>query len=345
MSPECSDACTQVTPDIRGNRAEPGIVQGRMELGRPFRGTHAIAAGEISKGALRGARFRRLFQDVYLHAEVELTYLLWCEAAALAVHATSDSRTGPLDIGAGALAGWSAAEMLGAACAPAGVPAEVLIGVGNRRAQPGLVVHRARALPHEIRSGVRIPIPGRRRRYVAGRTVRTLSPLRTAFDLATREGRIEAIIALDALARVGGFAPVQVLELVHDHPLARGVRRLPELVALADPLAESPMETRVRLALHDGGLPAPVLQFRVGEYRLDLAYPDVLLGIEYDGAHHRDPRQARVDLARQQFLTARGWHILRPSAEDTIHHPPRVAGHVAHELTQRHANVGRRAPA
>lgn len=333
-------------PEIKWNRRAVGIVQGRMTMGmRPFRGSVAIAAGAVTKGVLRGSGFRRLFQDVYVHASVEVTYLVLCEAAALAVHATSDSPSGPLDIGAGALAGWSAAEMLGADCAPAGVPAEVLIAVGNRRAQPGLLVHRARALPHEIRSGVRIPIPGRRRRYVTGRTVRTLSPLRTAFDLAIREERIEAIIALDALARIGKFAPEQVLDLLLDHPGARGVRRLRDLVALANPLAESPMETRVRLALHDGGLPEPVLQFPVGEYRIDLAYPDVLLGIEYDGAHHREPAQARADLARQQFLTARNWHILRPSAENTIHHPPRVAGHVAHELAQRHTSVVPRTPA
>lgn len=278
-----------------------------------------------------------------MHASVEVTYLVLCEAAALTVHATSDSPSGPLDIGAGALAGWSAAEMLGGDCAPSGAPAEVIVSVGNRRTQPGLTVHRARALPEEICSGVRIPIPGRRRRYVTGRTVRTLSALRTAFDLALREDRIEAVIALDALARVGGFHPERVLDLVGDHESARGVRRLPELIALANPLAESPMETRVRLALHDGGLPEPVLQFPVGEYRIDLAYPDVLLGIEYDGAHHREPAQARADLARQQFLTARNWHIIRPSAQQTLHRPPHLATHIRHELAERHMRVAPRA--
>ena len=43
------------------------------------------------------------------------------------------------------------------------------------------------------------------------------------------------------------------------------------------------METRTRLALVLDGLPAPQLQVPVGPYRLDMAYPELLLGVEYDG--------------------------------------------------------------
>lgn len=151
--------------------------------------------------------------------------------------------------------------------------------------------------------------------------------------------RTEAVIALDALARVGGFAPAAVLDLAGRCPGARGIRRLPGLVALSDPLAGSPMETRVRLALHDGGLPPPVLQCSVGPYAIDLAYPRLRWGIEYDGEHHRDPAQARRDLERQQYLSRAGWVILRPSAADVLRYPDLLALTVRAHLERRESVV------
>ncbi|WP_060711180.1 endonuclease domain-containing protein [Pseudonocardia sp. HH130629-09] len=165
----------------------------------------------------------------------------------------------------------------------------------------------------------------------------TTSPLRTAFDLACRVGRTDAVIALDALARVGGHGPGEVLVLAAARPAVRGSRRVPGLVALADPLAESPMETRVRLALHDHGVRPPVLQHPVGPYRIDLAYPDLRFGVEYDGEHHLDGDRARADLRRQAFLTAQGWDILRPEAHVVLARPDLLAAEVGHRLTSRAA--------
>lgn len=303
-----------------------------MDVTRPFSGAAAVAAGLVTRKQLRGPRFRALFRDVFLSADVALTYLVRCEAAALAVGALEDRRARVHTGGATALAAWSAAEMLGADCAPRSVPVEVMVPKGHRRNREGLRPMHAAVLPDEIVYGVPIPLPGRRRRFVPGRTVVTTSALRTAFELARREPRLDAVIALDALSRVGGFTPQEVLGVHARHPGSRGVARLAGLVALASPLAESPMETRVRLALHDHGVRPPVLQHPVGTYRIDLAYPDLLLGIEYDGGHHLDPWQAREDLARQAFLTAQGWTVLRPDASEVIRYPDRVAGTVRHHL-------------
>lgn len=303
-----------------------------MDLERPFRGSAAVRAGLVTRGRLRGPGFRQLLHGVHLRSDVAVTYLLRCEAAALTIGALEidgDDRGDAGDRHPGALAGWSAAEMLGGDCAPRGVPVEVLVPGRSRRQREGLRVHRGAVLPAETVGGVGIPVPGSRPpRFVPGRTVTTTSALRTAFDLARREARTEAVIALDALSRIGGFTPDAVLAVADRHPGARGASRLPGLVALASPLAASPMETRVRLALHDGGLPPPVLQHPVGRHRIDLAYPRIRLGIEYDGGYHREPRQARADLARQEFLTARGWRIHRPEAVDVLRHPEYVAVHV-----------------
>ena len=48
--------------------------------------------------------------------------------------------------------------------------------------------------------------------------------------------------------------------------------------------------------------------------RLDLAWPDRRVAVEYDGAHHRDPRQHSLDLARHNRLRALGWTVLQVDA-------------------------------
>jgi very-short-patch-repair endonuclease len=104
------------------------------------------------------------------------------------------------------------------------------------------------------------------------------------------------------------------------------------VLSLVSAGAESPMETRLRLLLVRAGLPAPELQHRLHDdrgvalARLDLAYEDRKVGIEYDGGHHRDTFER--DLARQNVLHSLGWTILRFTADDVLRHPARTAAQV-----------------
>jgi hypothetical protein len=127
-------------------------------------------------------------------------------------------------------------------------------------------------------------------------------PLRTAYDLGRRLPLVEAVVAVDALAYAQGIVPADVLVMAGRRLGSRGSAQLPEVVALSNGLAESPMETRIRLALHFAGLPAPVLQHPVGPYFLDMAYPDLMVAVEYDGRHHLDADQALYDLQRATYL-------------------------------------------
>jgi very-short-patch-repair endonuclease len=76
----------------------------------------------------------------------------------------------------------------------------------------------------------------------------------------------------------------------------RNIRVARRELAYVEPLAQSVQETRTRMLLVDAGLPRPVAQYRVdfpeGDWAyLDLAYPDVKIGIEYDGeAWHKEQR-------------------------------------------------------
>lgn len=79
---------------------------------------------------------------------------------------------------------------------------------------------------------------------------------------------------------------------------------------------ESPMEDRLLRWILDAGLPPPTQQHRVRiggtSYRLDLAYPEFSIGIEYDGWDVHKPRSAfDADRKRQNAFETRDWMILR----------------------------------
>jgi very-short-patch-repair endonuclease len=270
-------------------------------LDQPFRGSVAVTAGLVSRGELRGARFRRLFPDVYVNACVEVDLELRARAAALLVR------------GRGVVAGWAAAELLGASCGALDAPVDVIVPGGSMRSLPGLVVRTDLLATDEV---------------TAVRAVPLTTPLVTAFHLACRPPVVEAIVAVDALARVHGFAPEAVLWMGTRHLGARGSGQLREVVRRADRLADSPMETRIRVAIEDAGLVVPVLQHPVGPYTLDMAYPGIKLGIEYDGRAHRTQRRAMRDLRREAYLAAAGWEILRFTDAEVLGKPRWVAGTV-----------------
>ncbi|MGP6170845.1 hypothetical protein ACTU6V_06505 [Microbacterium sp. A204] len=81
-------------------------------------------------------------------------------------------------------------------------------------------------------------------------------------------------------------------------------------------------EIEARLLIIDSGLPEPVVQFEVrveGELiaRPDLAYPELKVGIEYDGDGHRtDKDEWRRDIQRHRALTAAGWVSLHLTEAD-----------------------------
>ena len=119
------------------NRVGAGSVCSEV-LTSPFRGSRAIARGLVTAKQLRGARYVRLFPDVYADASLELTYALRSRAAYLLVK------------GRGVLCGYSAAELLHAGCGPPSADAEVLIPERDGRRHPGLRVHRGRLFADEV---------------------------------------------------------------------------------------------------------------------------------------------------------------------------------------------------
>ena len=234
----------------------------------------------------------------------------------------------------GIIAGYSAAELHGAACAHPDAPAEVLlVPPHQRRSRPGLRVHRDELGPDDV-----MEIGG----------LRLTTPLRTAYDLGRWAPNLpEAVVGVDALVRYAAVRLDDLREYASRRGGARAVRQLGAALQLARDGADSPMETRVRLALVGHGLPEPVLQHPVAvggrTLWLDLAYPAVLLAIEYDGAEHRTAERARRDLVREAQPVRAGWTVLRFSAADVMRRPEEVAARVRHELALRERALGQRA--
>jgi very-short-patch-repair endonuclease len=58
--------------------------------------------------------------------------------------------------------------------------------------------------------------------------------------------------------------------------------------------------------------------------RVDFAYPDHLLALEYEGDHHRHRDVFRSDIDRLNRMRLLGWTVLRFTAEEVEHAPERV---------------------
>ncbi|WP_232665974.1 DUF559 domain-containing protein [Pseudonocardia sp. TRM90224] len=282
-----------------------------MTSGEPFIGSVAIAAGLVTRAQLRGSDYKSVYQGIYVAADVEPDLLVRSKAAHLLLPEH------------GALCGYSAAALLGAKIGPENVAAEVIASRGQVRARRGLIVRQHALDPTEV-----VPVDG----------YRVTSPIRTAWDLGRRLRLAEAVVAVDALARLGAFDPALLLL----GPVgARGCRRLAEAVALANPLAESPMETRLRLLLVLAGLPAPVAQYPVftpdGDLvaRVDLAYPAAKLAIEYDGQHHFDEHYSLTDRARDLALDRLDWLTMRFTRDDVVTTPTKTVSSVRNRLAAR----------
>lgn len=204
------------------------------------------------------------------------------------------------------------AVCLGTAAAAYGFDTEdvtdlhVLTPVGHQlRASEGLVVHRREGAPLGV---------------VDGR-VATESDW-TAIEVARSLRRPRALATLDAALRSGTCDPRRLRATASLQAGRRGIVMVRDLIALADGRSESPMETEARLGMIDGGLPAPVLQYEIVDrnrqtWRVDFAWPDQRLAVEYEGYDwHSSPEALRHDRQKRAALQEVGWTVLSIVADD-----------------------------
>jgi hypothetical protein len=279
----------------------------------PFIGAEALSRAAIPERAMRRS-FEQLYPGIFVPRGIEPSARQRAEAAWL----WSGRR--------GVMAGQSAAAMLGAKWVDGSQSAELIHD--NRKPPERLVVRTEGLCAAEAF-------------YIGAMRVTTAA--RTAFDIGRHTAqRVQAVQRLDALASATGVKATDVEAVAAAHPGARGLRRLRSVLPLVDGGAESPQETLARLVLIDAGVPAPHTQFRVfgeyGEYiaRLDMAYEDVKVGIEYDGPQHwTDPDVRQRDIDKQFELTALSWFIIRVSRDLLKFRRPTYVTRVATALRER----------
>jgi very-short-patch-repair endonuclease len=107
---------------------------------------------------------------------------------------------------------------------------------------------------------------------------------------------------------------------------------------------ESPMEIALLRLTLNYGLPAPVTQFSVvargQRFRIDLAYPDARVLLEYDGyREHIDPARFARDRERQNLLVLDGWHVLRFTKVDLRERPASVAAQIREAISSPRLNL------
>jgi predicted transcriptional regulator of viral defense system len=183
---------------------------------------------------------------------------------------------------------------------------EVTTPIGRHVRLPGVVAHRSNLLI--------------RRFVTAIDGISTTTAARTVVDLSAVAGFVTCGRAMDAADR-SGVAMYLDVDDVYRRMRKRGRRRVTVVEQLLakrlDGIESGDSDWEMRLCrwLIDAGLPRPEQQVWVvagGErFCLDLAYPDLKVGLEYDGWDvHRQRGRFDADRRKWRKLELAGWVIL-----------------------------------
>jgi very-short-patch-repair endonuclease len=259
-----------------------------------FVGSHAVAEGWLTRGQLRRRGYRRLVHGVYADPDLPFDHQLKCRGVALLLPADA------------VISGHSAAAWYGAPFAGVNDPVTVVrTGDVKWDGPRGVRVHQT-----VLRPGDRAIVDG----------LPLATPLRTAWDVASLEPLATAVAALDGMVRDGAIGLPELRLMARGGTGRYGAARVRRAVPLVDPRAESAPESRVRVALVLAGL-APEPQYEVracGRFvaRVDFAWPEAKVALEYEGAYHFEDGQIVRDEERMDRLRAAGWFVIRISAAD-----------------------------
>ena len=284
------------------------------ELGPSFRVSDALEAG-VGESRLRGADLTRPFHGARARAAHIDENLAWWEREEAEVrHQIAAYR--PV-FPAGAFFVGPTAALLHGMPLPSGAHDDLHVAVPFPRTAP----HRS-----GIR-GVQVLPRMFRLEEIDGLSV-TDAPTTWAM-LGRTLGRNDLVAVADHLLRVprhpGGFRaperPPVAVRADLESALAAGRRlgaaKLREALDLSCTGSSSRAESWMRLALHDAGLPEPVLDFDVlgdrGEFLgcSELAYPKERVAVEYESDRHLERPQLERDIDKYTAYNAAGWTVVR----------------------------------
>ncbi|MBB2992277.1 hypothetical protein FHR72_003776 [Mycolicibacterium iranicum] len=163
----------------------------------------------------------------------------------------------------------------------------------------------------------------------------------TAIEVARSLRRPRALATLDAALRSGTCDRRELMLAADRQSGRRGIVAVRGLVPLADALAESPMESEARLAMLDRGLPPPLLQHTIVDrnwrtWRLDFAWPQWRIAVEYDGFDwHSSREHFAKDRLKRAALFEVDWSLISIVADDVRQHPDDMVRRIEREMERR----------
>lgn len=179
------------------------------------------------------------------------------------------------------------------------------------RPRRGLVVHHDRFAGTDVEFRHGLPV---------------LSMAATMTELLCTQPRPTALACLDQV--LAGLPATGVDEFIAEvrtrldtRDDRRGTIRAESLLCLGSPHAESVQESKLRLRVLDAGFPMPTPQYEIRTlrgaplYRLDLAWPSLRIGLEYDGYEAHEERGG-YDAERDRRMNERGWIMIRACKAD-----------------------------
>ncbi|NHN55743.1 DUF559 domain-containing protein [Calidifontibacter sp. DB0510] len=267
-----------------------------FDIRLPFTAAEAKLRG-ITRSQLTSPKYRRVRRNCYVDARVPDSELLDVHAAVKVMPAAEF------------VCGTTAARIWGAAAPSSG---SIHLGTLQRVAsrQPDITLHRY-ALRPPLTEWSGLPIT---------------TPAQTFIDGAAHLTFVDGLVLADSLLRRTALGLDALTEAVCAVP-GRPGDRLREIVAFARERVDSPYESRLRLLIVTADLPEPQVNLECTdgagrERRIDLAYEEWKVAIEFDGRHHIErAAQWQSDIVRREDLEAQGWRFVVITSSD-LHTKP-----------------------
>jgi len=194
----------------------------------------------------------------------------------------------------------------------------------------------AHARRHGVR-GRRLDVPDTHLVLLEGRPVTTVE--RTWVDCAASLPLPHLVAMGDAVLHREMATSEELWQVLHWAYRRRGVAIARAAWPMLDGRSESPGESLLRVGLMGEGVPRPVCNLQViegGEWlaRVDMAWPEWRIAVEYDGVVHGGEVSRRKDARRRNLLMEHGWVVITATADD-LRRPWVIAGQVRTALTSR----------
>ncbi len=177
------------------------------------------------------------------------------------------------------------------------------------------------------------------------RGLRVSPPARCWFECASLCTLVELVVLGDYFVGAAELASIDDLAAAII-PGGRAAGRARAALALVRGGVESPMETKFRLAVIDAGFPEPDVNVEVfddrGAFlgRVDLAWPSLRIGLEYDGDHHRERSTFQHDQRRSNGFVVNDWILVHATSADAAR-PAVLFERLRQAFVQRRLESGR----